>query len=198
MKTSFIKKLLIPSIFILFLASCQTAPIQKEYLIEPSLNDIPTATIPSNNILAISEVTGHARINNLGMEYTRSANSIEFFTRSRWGSPPSRMVQMLLVQAFAKTNAFKDVIAQPSDIPAQLRLDTSIQLMRQSFVENQSHVEVIMNVRLLDHQSRRIYFSKTYHKKETVQELNAPSGVKAYNQLWHNLLSEITRDVLNR
>lgn len=113
--------------------------------------------------------------------YVREPYELEFFATSRWADTPARMLGPLLARALEETGSFRAVVVLPSTVPADVRIDTEIQRLRQNFAGKPSRVELTLRVQLTDLRGRRVLATRVFDEVEASASENAAGGVAAAN-----------------
>lgn len=198
---SIIKKLSLTIAAALIIASCSSADVKQQYLLETPENLVPVTgqfkTLPAISVSLVQAVNYASK----QMEYTRAANEVEYFTKSEWAVPPSKMIQTQIVRALNQSQLFTDVVTLPSDLKTTLRLDLHLLEMRHYFdANNQSYVILELQSRVVNPASGQILMTQTYKEQEPSLQYNARGGVDAYNLAFERIMQQIVRDLtqLNR
>jgi cholesterol transport system auxiliary component len=123
--------------------------------------------------------------------YVREPYELDFFAASRWADTPARMLGPLLARALEDTGSFRAVVALPSMVPADVRVDTEIQRLQQSFAVKPSRVELTLRVQLTDLRGRRVLATRVFDEVEASASEDATGGVAAANVALQRALAAI-------
>lgn len=181
---------------LVFVAGCQSAPYKTQYTLG---SDFVSSIHSSNKQKPYALVVGDVKTLTTGMTtdmyYTRDANVVEAYTKSAWIEPPTKLIQVALMNALIASNGYKDVLMAPTEVKTPYKVDATIQKMQQSFVNGQSTVELSLMVRLVNTTAEQLVFSKIYSTTEPVKTQNADGGVLAYDQALQRLMPSIVQDL---
>ncbi|HTO46120.1 MAG TPA: ABC-type transport auxiliary lipoprotein family protein [Burkholderiales bacterium] len=123
--------------------------------------------------------------------FLRRPYEIEYFTKSRWADTPARMLWPLFTLALDRSGAFRTVVQAPSGVPADVRLDTELVLLRQDFGTQPSRVELALRAQLLDLRSNRVIAEMQFEEVESAPSEDAYGGVIAANRALQRLLARL-------
>jgi cholesterol transport system auxiliary component len=119
-----------------------------------------TSTVRTANaaqrVILISMPTAAPGYDSSRMVYTREAGSLESFTHSVWVDTPARMLAPLMAHALQESAAYRAVLLAPGAARADLRLDSSIVRLQQSYLQQPSQAHFSLRVTLLDNNSREV------------------------------------------
>jgi len=101
------------------------------------------------------------------------------------------MVGPLLAQTLEQTGSFLAIVQTPSAVPADLRLNTELIRLQQSFMTRPSHVDLSLRVQLIDVRSKRVLASKLFDETENAPSDDAYGGVAAANSALQRALDQI-------
>jgi cholesterol transport system auxiliary component len=123
--------------------------------------------------------------------YVREPYELDFFAASRWADTPARMLGPLLARSLEDTGSFRAVVALPSTVPADVRVDTEIQRLQQNFAVKPSRVELALRVQLTDLRGRRVLATRVFDEVEAAASEDAAGGVAAANVALQRALAAI-------
>ena len=99
--------------------------------------------------------------------YVREDHKLEYFAHSEWVDPPARMLGPLLVAAIEKVGAFGTVVLTPASVSGDLRLDTQIIRLQQSFQNRPSRVQFTLRAYLTDEKTREVLAWREFSAEST-------------------------------
>jgi cholesterol transport system auxiliary component len=115
------------------------------------------------------------------MAYVRTAHALDHYATHRWADAPARMLGQLLTRTLEDTGAFRAVVPAGSGLPADLRLDTEIVRLHQSFLVQPSRVEFTLRAQLVDVAARQVLATRYVEVTQEAPSEDAPGGVAAAN-----------------
>ncbi len=178
-------------ILALFLSGCTTIkPSVAQYSIEiDDLNINSSALGFKEKSLKISKAFTPNSLSTHKMEYTESDNRVFAYSQSQWQEVPSAMIESILLKSIREAGLFKSVHPSKSRIKSNFILETNIEKFMQFFSKDlkESHIEVILNLSLIDAKTNTILQNKTFRSRVETKSLDARGGVEAFK----NALSEI-------
>ena len=110
----------------------------------------------ATHVLLVQQPSAAAGYDSKHMVYLRQPLSPEWFTQSSWVDTPARMLAPLLVQSLQDSGVFKAVVLAPNAARADLRLDTEIVRLQQSFLQVPSSVRFTLQVILSDNLTHEV------------------------------------------
>jgi cholesterol transport system auxiliary component len=128
--------------------------------------------------------------------YTKVPLSLDYYTKSEWADTPARMLTPLIVHTLESTGGFRAVVAAPTPVPADLRLDIDIIRFQQEFLEQPSRLRITLRAQLIDVTSLRVLSTQLFEAVEIAPSENAYGGVQAANIALGRLLGELADFVL--
>ncbi|MHC5225645.1 ABC-type transport auxiliary lipoprotein family protein [Ignatzschineria sp. LJL83] len=189
------KKITFITVLALFLTACASAPVKKSYILSTDTQNIiaSDAKLPS---LSISQIRSLNKLST-DMQYSRSKNEIESFTKSDWVAPPPQMLQAAITQDLEARNLFQYVVMAPNSVSTQYRLDVTIIEMNQFFNEadKSSHVVLKLQARLVNNSTNRIIRSISLSKQEPSTTYDAEGGVIAYNKALQSIADQLSQSL---
>ena len=128
------------------------------------------------------------------MIYVTEPHRLDQFALHRWADSPARMMEPVLVQALESSGRFSAVADAGSRVSADLRLDTEVLSLKQTFSDpnktQNSEVELSVRVTLVDADAGRLIASRILSAKEPAGA-DPYSGVVAANRA----LARFARDL---
>jgi len=177
------------------LAACagmQPQQVEKQdfYLLEAR----PATALPGPGTDLVIEVgmpRARAGYDTDRMAYTRRPGEIEYFSRNRWADAPARMLAPAIAQAIEHSGAFRAVVLAPSTVPVDLRLDTELVRLQQSFSAHPSRLEMTVRVQLVTTIPARALASAQFDEVEDAPSDDPYGGVTAANRALSRLVERI-------
>lgn len=126
------------------------------------------------------------------MAYVREPHRLDYYANNRWVDTPARMLAPLLVEALARSGAFRAVLPAPSSVVADLRLDTELLRLQQDFRAQPSRVQLTLRAQLIDLSSNRVIATREFDAAESAPSEDAQGGVIAANRALARVLGELT------
>lgn len=189
------KKLTFIAVLTLFLTACASAPVKKNYILTTDTQHIVAgnAKLPA---ISVSQVRSLNKLST-NMQYSRSKNEIESFTKSEWVAPPAQMLQAAITQDLEARNLFQYVVMAPNSVATPYRLDVTIIEMNQFFneVDKSSYVVLKLQARLVNNNTNRIIRSISLSKQEPSMTYDAEGGVIAYNKALQSIADQLSQSL---
>ena len=175
---------LLSTLWPLLLASCSLLPQPASD--EPALHVLegrPAVVTQTRReyVLAVSAPRAAPGYDSAAMVYVQKAHALDHYATHRWADTPARMLGPLLLRALEDTGGFRAVVPAGSGLQADLRLDTEIVWLRQSFLSRPSRVEFTLRVQLVDVPGRRVLATRYLELTQEAPSDDAPGGVTAAN-----------------
>lgn len=125
------------------------------------------------------------------MAYVQKPFALDYFAAHRWVEPPAQMLAPLLVRALEDGGAFRAVVRGASGVRADVRLDTELLRLQQSFLSKPSRVELVLRVQLIDVGARRVVATRTIEVARDAPADSPEGGVTAANAALASALAEV-------
>lgn len=171
-------------ILVLFLSGCTTIkPSVAQYnIVIDDLNINGSALGFKERSLKISKAFASSSLSSHRMEYMDSQRRVFAYSQSQWQESPSVMIESILLKSIRETGLFKSVHPSKSRIKSDFVLETNIEKFMQFFSEDlkESHVEVVLNLSLIDAKTNSVFKSKTFRSKVETKSLDASGGAEAF------------------
>ena len=116
---------------------------------------------------------------------------LDHYATHRWADAPARMLGQLLTRTLEDTGGFRAVVHAGSGLQADLRLDTEIVLLRQSFLTPPSRAEFTLRAQLVDVAGRRVLATRYVEAVQEALSDDAPGGVAAANTTVARALAQV-------
>ena len=132
--------------------------------------------------LKISKAFAKSSLSSRAMEYTEPDNRVFAYSQSQWQESPSTMIESILLKSIRETGLFKSVHPSKSRIKSNFILETNIEKFMQFFGKGlkESHVEVVLNLSLIDAKTNTVFKSRTFRSKVKTKSPDAQGGVDAF------------------
>jgi cholesterol transport system auxiliary component len=125
------------------------------------------------------------------MLYTEQPQQLKAFTKNQWVAPPAKMLLPLLIESLTNSGYFSAVVGVPYGGRSDLRLETTLLQLEQSFVTNPSVVEMTLQVTLINARTRRVLQSKIIKTSLATSENSPRGGAAAVNVATQSLLDQV-------
>jgi len=150
------------------------------------------ATLPKRDlVLSVSPTRAAPGFDSTAMAYVQKTHALEHYATHRWADTPARMLGQLLTRTLEDTGSFRAVVHGPTGLPADLRLDTEIVHLRQSFLAKPSRVELTLRTQLVDVSDRRVLATRYIEVVEDAPSDDAAGGVAAANVAVARALAQV-------
>lgn len=177
-----------------FLNGCTTIkPSVAQYsIVIDNLNTYSSALGCKEKSLKISNAFSSSSLALHTMEYMESNNRVFAYTQSQWQESPSDMADSALLKGIRESGLFESVHPSKSRIKSTLILETNIEEFMQFFSEDlkESHVEVILNLSLIDAKTNSVLRSETFRSSVETKSLDAEGGVEAFGSALSEIMSK--------
>jgi cholesterol transport system auxiliary component len=151
---------------------------------------------PTDRILLIALPTAEPGFDTRRMAYTETLFALEYYTKSEWADRPARLLLPLVVSALESTGAFRAVVAPPTPIPGDVRLDLDIIRFQQDFLEKPSRMHITFRANLIDMATLDVLATRLFEAVEIAPSDDAYGGVQAANAALPRLLEALAEFVL--
>ncbi len=125
------------------------------------------------------------------MVYLQTEHTADHYASHRWIDTPARMLAPLLMRTLEDAGSFRAVVPALTGLHADLRVDTEIVRLRQSFLVRPSRVEITLRVQLLDVAARRVLATRYVEVSQDAPSDDAPGGVRAANAAMARALAQV-------
>ncbi|MCE9661700.1 MAG: ABC-type transport auxiliary lipoprotein family protein [Burkholderiales bacterium] len=142
-------------------------------------------------VLAISAPQAAPGVDSTDMIYVQKAHALDRFATHRWADTPARMLYPLLTRTLEDTGSFRAVVQASSGLPADLRLDTEIVRLRQSFLARPSRAEFALRTQLVSVPGRRVLATRYVEVVQEAPSEDAAGGVTAANAAVERALAQV-------
>jgi cholesterol transport system auxiliary component len=163
---------------------------QGTYLLEAQ-SALEAAQPQTDLVIEVAMPHARAGYDNDLMAYTRRPKEIEYYSRNRWADTPARMLAPAIAQALEHTHGFRAVLAAPSAVPVDLRLDTELVRLQQDFSVHPSRIDMTVRVQLFGTNPARALASAQFDEVEDAASDDAYGGVGAANRALSRLVARV-------
>lgn len=175
-------------------SGCSLAPTAPADEVTLHLLDVRPTVAPASRrelVLAISAPRGAPGVDSTAMAYVQKAHALDHYATHRWADTPARMLEPLLTRTLEDTGGFRIVVQASSSVQADLRLDTEILALRQSFLVRPSRAEFTLRAQLVDVPGRRVLATRYVEAEQEAASDDAPGGVAAANAAVGRALAQV-------
>jgi cholesterol transport system auxiliary component len=125
--------------------------------------------------------------------YVREAHKLEYFAHHEWVDTPARMLAPLILAEAQRSGAFHAVVLTPSAAAGDLRLDTEIVRLQQTFGGVPSQVRFTLRAYVVDNATRKVLASREFDQTVPAATDDPYGGVVAANRAVQGVLEQLAR-----
>jgi cholesterol transport system auxiliary component len=151
----------------------------------------PAPAAGATRVLLVEQPGAAAGYDSKHMVYLRQPLSPEWFTQSSWVDTPARMLAPLLVQTLQGSGVFRAVVLAPGAARADLRLDTEIVRLQQSFLQRPSSVRFTLQVTLSDNLTHEVLAWRVLDVVQPASTEDAAGGSAAASAAVNGALQQL-------
>lgn len=196
------RRLLAAGLSLMALGACSAlqtpAPRTTFYALNAMPAAAPKAAPDTAPTLMINPPHASAGFDSARIIYVREPHKLEYFAHSEWVDPPARMLAALLVDALARSGAFRAVVPSPGAATGDLRLDTEIIRLQHEFQTQPSRVRFTLRAYLVDDKTRHVLAWREFDAYAAASSENPYGGVIAANRAVQTVLDEISQFLTER
>lgn len=122
------------------------------------------------------------------MAYVQRPSEVRYYATNQWADAPARMLLPLLVRSLETTGLWRAVVAMPTTVRGDYRLDLSGLLLQQEFLERPSRMRVRWRAQLVDLKEQRVVETRNFEAVESAPSEDAYGGVLAANRAVETML----------
>lgn len=126
------------------------------------------------------------------MIYTRSPHKLEYFAQNEWIDTPAHMLQPLIVATIEHSHSFKGVLPKQDLVKSELRLDSEIVRLIQSFSIKPSQVQFVLRATIIDNVTNKVIAYREFDERVNAKTDNPFGGVIAANQAVNATLEKLS------
>ena len=178
-----------------YLAACATQETISTYVLDATPPPKP-ASVRIDKVLLVNTPQAQPGFDSQGIAYTRTPLAVDYYTKSQWADTPALMFAPLVVRTLESSGAFRAVLAPPTPVLDDLRLDIDIIRLQQEFYEKPSKVRFTLRAKLFDVPSGHVLGTQLFEAVEPAPSEDAYGGVLAANAAAQQMLGQIRDFVL--
>ena len=125
------------------------------------------------------------------ISYSQAEGEVLHYALSEWVAPPGGMFEPLLVALLEESGRFSAVVSGATAAAADVRVDTELIYVRQTFLADRNVGEIALRIQLTDMQSRTVIAARTFASTKPAATPDARGGVNAINAALLQVLSEL-------
>jgi cholesterol transport system auxiliary component len=169
----------------------QRAPADETFLHLLDARPVVASGFQSDRVLAISATRAAPGFDSAAMVYAQKEHTLDRYATHRWADTPARMLGQLLMRTLEDSGGFRAVVPAATALPADLRLDTEIVQLRQSFLVKPSRVELTLRAQIVDVAGRRVLAARYIEVTQDAASDDAAGGVAAANGAVARALAQV-------
>ena len=160
-------------------------PATQQILVPARTNNLP--------VLSINPPHAAAGFDSQRIIYVRKNHQLEYFAQSEWIDTPARMIAPLLIEAIETSpeQGFSAVVATPTTAVSDMRLDTEILRLQQTFSTSPSQVRFTVRTYLVDNATRKVLASQEFDATVPTATDDPYGGVVAANTAVQRVLAQV-------
>ncbi|MEW6446081.1 MAG: ABC-type transport auxiliary lipoprotein family protein [Pseudomonadota bacterium] len=136
--------------------------------------------------LQVARMQTAAGLDSEQIAYRRSAYRLDYYTRSRWASPPADMLAENLARALEDAKLYQVVLGPETRLPADLRLLTELtaleHVIKGGSASQDSEVRLALRIKLIDTDQARVLASGSIEVRRPAFSQDAQGAVEALNE----------------
>jgi cholesterol transport system auxiliary component len=129
------------------------------------------------------------------MAYLLRPHELSYYAFNEWADTPARMFHSLLVQTMEKTGLWHAVVAAPSPVRSDYRLDCDSLVLEQQFF-SPSRVRLALRAQLIDLKRQLVIDAHGFEVIENAPSDDAYGGVIAANRAAATMLEHLAQWVI--
>ncbi|MGE3151635.1 MAG: ABC-type transport auxiliary lipoprotein family protein [Nitrospiraceae bacterium] len=146
---------------------------------------------PGDGVLVVSMPQAQPGFESPNIAYMQRPYEIGYYATHQWAESPARLLHPLLVQTFERTGAWRAVVAMPTSVRGDLRLDLDQVVLVQEFLQRPSRVLVSLRAQLLALPSYHVIGSRRFESTEPAPTDDAYGGAVAANRAVQAVVKEL-------
>ena len=172
-----------------------TVPPMAKYRLD---TDLLKASAPhgpySDKVVRMSQLESSTMLSGRMIVYTSDNGQSYSYTKARWMESVNRQFSSLMIRSLTNSGIFKDVLEYRSKAKNQYLLETGLYDFSQIVHDDEtSDVYLMVKVRLVDQESKKIVSSRTFQYREKGLEANVQGALKGYNMLMKTYLKALNQ-----
>lgn len=158
---------------------------------------VPTVPSGVQGVLVVGLPQADAGFDTPRMAYVKRSHEVNYYATSQWADSPARMVVPLLIRSMDRTGLWRAVVAMPTTIRGDYRLDVSGLLLQQEFLQQPSRVRVLLRAQLVEVPEQRLLGARSFEALEPAPSEDAYGGVLASNRAVATVLRAVERWIMS-
>lgn len=146
---------------------------------------------PSVGVLLIAVPQAQPGFDSPRMAYAQRPFEVHYYSANQWADAPTRMLVPLLVRTVEQRGVARAVVALPSSVRGDLRLDVDQLALVQEFLERPSRVRAQWRAQLVKLPEQTVIGSRAFETAEGASTEDAYGGAVAANRAVGRLLDEL-------
>lgn len=143
---------------------------------------LPATPSGVQRVLVVGLPQADAGFDTPRMAYVHRLHEVNYYATSQWADSPARMVVPLLIRSLERTGLWRAVVAMPTTIRGDYRLDVSGLLLQHEFLQQPSRVRVLLRAELVEMTEQRLLGARSFEALEPAPSEDAYGGVLAANR----------------
>lgn len=172
------------------------SPPAQAYLLEAGALTLPPARRSAKKILLVTVSKEAAGFDSNRIAYTKEPPKLDYYRDSVWGDTPSKMLLPILVRGFEQSGAFKAVVAPPSPVLADVRVDVDIVRLQQEFMTRPSQVRFIARIKIVNMRNGHVLQTRLFEAAVPAPSEDAAGAARAANGAVQKVLNEDRKSVV--
>ncbi len=156
------------------------------------VQNIQSATTGAKPTMIINIPHAAAGYDSQHIIYIRKAHKLEYFAHNEWIDTPAHMLAPLIMIAIENSSAFNAVVLSPTNIVADVRLDTEIVRLQQEFDSQPSKVRFTLRVYIVNNITRKVIAWREFDETAIAKSEDPFGGVMAANEAVQAVLEKLT------
>lgn len=152
--------------------------------------DAPQAK-PGAGVLVVNMPQAQPGFESPNMAYQQRSYEIGYYATHQWAETPSRMLQPLLVRTLERAGVWRAVMAMPTAVRGDVRLDVDQVVLVQEFLQRPSRVLVSLRAQLLALPTYQVMGVRRFEASEPAPAEDAYGGAVAANRAVQVLLKDL-------
>lgn len=166
--------------------------ISQHYMLDGGRSHEPSVQVSRSCLkLRVSSPGSAPGFGTSRMAYINAPPRLDYFAHHAWVDAPARMLETLLVTRLDRAGMFGAILSGAQDVRTELRLDSELQRLVQTFDESGSAVSLEVRVVLINNASRSLAGSRTFSYLEAADDENPLAGVAAANRAANRLIDDL-------
>lgn len=183
----------------LVLAGCLSVPRETRETVRTFVLTLDTQTAGADappvkrgsGVLVVNMPQAQPGFESPNIAYIQRPYEIGYYATHQWAETPSRMLHPLLVRTFERTGVWRAVMAMPTSVRGDDRLDVDQVVLVQEFLQRPSRVLLSLRAQLLALPSQQVIGVRRFEASEPAPTDDAYGGAMAANRALQVLLKDL-------